>query len=176
MHGKGCQPRAHPAINLTAPITFLFAHDPIEHSLHQVQADKAAAVAILRHLPADDGPRPLVGEAALEVDVLVAHVVEALVGWDAVPMLPLAAAGEQRVAVDRAAPALVRVRIRVRVRVRARARARVRGRDRGRVRVRVRVRVHASIRSGSRSGLGVGLGLGLGLGCTPPSGQGQGSG
>ena len=118
----------------TAPITFLFSHDPIEHSLHQVQADKAAAVAILRHLPADDGGRPLVGEAALEVDVLVAHVVEALVGWDAVPMLPLAAAGEQRVAVDRAAPALVRVRARLRVRARARARVRVRARARVRVR------------------------------------------
>ena len=47
-------------------------------------------------------------------------------------MLPLAAAGEQRVAVDRAAPALVRVRVRARARIRARARARVR------VRVRVR--------------------------------------
>lgn len=61
-------------------LTYLMlARDPIEHSLRQVQADKAPAVAILRHLPADDGCRPLVGEAALKVDVLVAHVVEALV-------------------------------------------------------------------------------------------------
>ena len=83
----------------------MLARDPIEHSLRQVQTDKAAAVTILWHLPTDDGRRPLVGEAALEVDVLVAHVVEALVWRDAVPMLPLAAAGEQRVAVDGAAPA-----------------------------------------------------------------------
>ena len=86
-------------------IYLLLARDPIEHSLRQVEANKAAAVAILRHLPTDDGRRPLVGEAALEVDVLVAHVVEALVWRDAVPMLPLATAGEQLVTVDGTAPA-----------------------------------------------------------------------